>query len=379
MAAREDPRLIEAQAIPIGEIVDRLAIEGLHRTGAEMIGPCPVCGGRDRFGINMQRGVYNCRHCGGGDGIGLVQLVMGCDFKAALSWLVGEAELSIDPAEAERRRREHERKRAAQERDAEKRRKAAMRAAWEIWQQGKPTGGTAAEAYLLRRKLDLPEPSRCLRYHPDLPYMVADPAGGWREIHRGPAMLAAVQGPKGGFIGVHRTWLDLHRPKGKAQIVGPDGEPCQAKKMLGSKKGGAIRLYTPQGATRLIMGEGIETTATAWIANAWPAAAYWAGVDLGNMAGRRILRGQGMKYAGVPDLDDRDAFLPPEWVEHLIFIQDGDSEPRSTRAKLLSGLRRARACRPRVERVSIVHAGDGIDLNDALMGDYTEYDHVRPD
>jgi hypothetical protein len=49
-----------------------------------------------------------------------------------------------------------------------------------------------------------------------------------------------------------------------------------------------------------------------------------------------------------------------------VFIQDGDSEPRLTRAKLLAGLRRAKANNPEL-RISIVHAGEGRDLNDVLM------------
>ena len=101
MVRDDDPRLTEARAIPIDEVADRLAIAGLKRAGREMIGPCPACGGKDRFGINTQKGVYNCRHCGAGDGLKLVQLVLGCDFKAALAWLMDD--VSIDPAEAARR------------------------------------------------------------------------------------------------------------------------------------------------------------------------------------------------------------------------------------------------------------------------------------
>ncbi|OLS50236.1 hypothetical protein BV379_19400, partial [Rhodovulum sulfidophilum] len=141
---------------------------------------------------------------------------------------------------------------------------------------------------------------------------------------------------------------------------------------LGSVKGGAIRLARSSGTRAMVMGEGIETTFSALAARALPGAAFWAGISLGNMAGRRITRGKGMRFAGVPDLDDLQAWLPPAGVEHLVFIQDGDSEPRSTRAQLLSGLRRARARVPSVTRISIVHAGEGRDLNDVLMGEGEE-------
>jgi hypothetical protein len=367
----DDPRLAEARAIPIDEIAERLAIAGLKRAGREMVGPCPACGGKDRFGINTQKCVWNCRHCGAGDGLKLVQLVLGCDFKAALGWLMGE-EVSIDPAEAQRRAaRRAEDKRRSEERAARERAKAIAKAKV-IWDEGKDPRGTVA-AYLEKRGLPLAFTIRtpaCLRVHPALPYMVdGEQPGQYVEIHRGPAMLAAVRAPSGELMAVHRTWIDLDQPKGKARIV-HKGEVMEAKKIWGHKKGCAIRLSHEfdRAFTTLVMGEGIETTLTAMAADAWPDAAYWAGIDLGNMSGSRVLRGEGMKYAGIPDLDDRDAFLPPPWVKHLIFIQDGDSEPRLTRAKLESGLRRARAKVPGLTQISIAHAGAGRDLNDVLMG-----------
>jgi hypothetical protein len=38
----------------------------LRRSGGEWIGPCPVCGGKDRFAINPSKGLWNCRGCGRG-------------------------------------------------------------------------------------------------------------------------------------------------------------------------------------------------------------------------------------------------------------------------------------------------------------------------
>lgn len=188
-------------------------------------------------------------------------------------------------------------------------------------------------------------------------------------VHEGPALLSAVLGPDDRLSAVHRTWIDLSQPKGRPAIPHPfkPGDTVPAKKVYGAKKGGAIRLYTPAGASALVMGEGIETTLSALRANAVGDAAYWAGVDLGNMGGQRRM-GQGLKFAGIPDMDDRDAFVPPAWVRRLIFVQDGDSEPKSTRAKLLAGLRRAMLLRPGL-RGQIVHPGEGRDLNDLLMED----------
>ena len=178
-------------------------------------------------------------------------------------------------------------------------------------------------------------------------------------------MITALQGPDDRLCAVHQTWLRPTEPFGKA-LIHWEGENLPAKMVRGSKKGAAIRLHTPEGADTLVMGEGIETTLTAMVADPFPNAAYWAGVDLGNMAGR-MQKVKGQKYSGLPDMSDSDAFVPPSWVKRLVFIMDGDSDPKMTRAKLECGLRRAMALHPGLEG-KIVHAGKGVDLNDVLMG-----------
>lgn len=365
---RDDPRVPEAQAIPLAEVVARLDVPGLHRTGHELVGPCPVCGGSDRFGVNTRKGVWQCRRCGGkGDGIALVRFVLGCDFVAALDWLVGAADVQIDPAEAARRAKERAKARAAAEARADKERRDAIAYALSIWKQGEPAEGTAVRAYLERRGFTrdmLPVVPPTLRYHPDLPYMIRDKdRGGWRRVHSGPAMLAAVQAPDGRVTAVHRTWLDLGQTKGKARITA-DGRDWNAKKTLGSKKGGAIRLSTA--APVMVMGEGIETTLTAMVTGTCAPAAYWAGVDLGNMAGRaRPVPGK--RRGDLPDMSDAEAFVPPPGTTRLVYVMDGDSDPASTRAQLLTGLRRAMIARPGLTG-HILPVPVGRDLNDLLMG-----------
>lgn len=369
----EDPRLTDAKARSILDVAQLLEITGtLRRAGDEWVGPCPNCGGGDRFSIAPRKGVFYCRQCQGkGDVIGLVGFVRACDFASALDWLCGPPRaLSREErlALAERLRRA----RAAQERveaAAEKKRAEAIAAAREIWGQGLPAGRTPVDEYLTLRGFAqdlLPDIPKCLRYHPALPYMVAIERGGWQEVHRGPAMLAAVRGPDGVFSAVHRTWIDLAEPKGKLKRVHA-GMALDARKSLGSLRGGAIRLATPPGAEVLVMGEGIETTLSALVAAA-PAlsgAAFWAGIDLGNMSGKR-LGGPGLKYAGLPNLADPRAFLPPPWVRRLIYVMDGDSEPRHTLAAMQAGLRRALKLRPGLV-AQLVRAPQGMDFNDVLM------------
>lgn len=367
---RSDGRLEQAKAIPIWEIAGKLGLSGLRPAGVEKVGPCPACGGHekrdaDRFSINPPRGVWNCRRCNkGGDGVDLVCHALGCDFKAALAYLVGDADVAPDPAELERRRKAAAKAEAEQREYAEKARARAIRDAREIWGAAAPGAGTLAEAYLAARGVRFPAFPPTLRFLPDHPH-VKKIGNRLEVLHRGPCMIAAVQNAAGRVVAVHQTWLDADRIGKKAVIFMPDGAPAPSKMVRGSKKGGAIRLTALGKTGVMIMGEGIETTGSALAAGVKPAAAFWAGVDLGNMAGRQV-KVAGKRHSGLPDLADDRAWLPPEGVKQLVFIQDGDSDPAATRAKLLAGVRRAMAVRPGL-RGWIVAAEAGRDLNDMRM------------
>lgn len=366
MSTAEDQRLIEARALPILEVAARLGIEGLRRDGREHVGPCPVCGGKDRFSIAPDRGVFNCRICArGGDGLALVQHLRGCDFKSALNFLAGEVS-AVDAETLARRRQRAQAADMARARIAAQARARAIRDAREIWHSALPAAGTLADDYLRGRGLCLDPWPPTLRYLPDHPYR-RQIGGRNLQLHRGPALIAAIQDASGRVRGIHQTWIDPARPGGKAEIVGPDGRQMPAKMVRGSKKGGAIRL-TPVSATGiLIVGEGIETTASALISGVRPCAAFWAGVDLGNMAGR-MERQAGTRWSGRPDLGDAEAWIPPAGTVQLYFLQDGDSDPKATRAKLECGLRRAAHARPGLQGL-IVPAPAGADFNDILTAE----------
>ena len=57
-------------------------------------GPCPVCGGKDRFRFDDKDGLgtFYCTHCGAGDGPRLVMLVTGLGFKEAAERIRSTAE-----------------------------------------------------------------------------------------------------------------------------------------------------------------------------------------------------------------------------------------------------------------------------------------------
>jgi hypothetical protein len=364
----DDPRLLDAKSMPIAQVVAKLGIENLRHMSNELIGPCPLCSGRDRFGINTTSNLFQCRKCGikGGDQVGLVRAVLGLSFKDALGWLCGDMPADIDPAEMDRRRAKAAAVKRKQDEFAHKQRVRAIRDACDIWERARLGHLGIVPAYLAARGITsemLPKTSAALRFIVDHPY-VKKIDGQFVTLHRGPAMIAGILDAQGRLTAVHQTWVDAAAPHGKAKIM--YGQEVHTSKLVrGSKRGGAIRLATPGQCDTLVMGEGIETTLTAMVARAIPNAAYWAGVDLGNMSGR-MQRTPGTRHSGIPDMSDIGAFVPPVWVKHLVFIQDGDSAPKMTRAKLECGLRRAMAYRPGLQ-AKIVHAGDGVDLNDILV------------
>jgi Protein of unknown function (DUF3631)/CHC2 zinc finger len=63
----------------------------LRGSGHHRAGPCPKCGGDDRFSISKAKQVFNCRGCGiGGDVIKLVVHLDDVDFVTACKTLTGE-------------------------------------------------------------------------------------------------------------------------------------------------------------------------------------------------------------------------------------------------------------------------------------------------
>jgi hypothetical protein len=202
--------------------------------GIDRAGPCPVCGGRDRFAIHTKKDTFNCRRCGiAGHGvIDLVVATQQVDFTRACEIITGRsADAPVDEARAEEARRRNAADEAKREAEALRYREEARRRAYQVWihayRPGWNVGGTAGQSsavaeYLARRGILLGMADhefvggdmialRTIDSHP------------WREkrgdvwvtVHEGPAMIAAVQRPTG-FGAVHQTWLDPAQPKGQA-------------------------------------------------------------------------------------------------------------------------------------------------------------------
>lgn len=367
--------------------------------GIDRAGPCPKCGGTDRFAIHTKKNTFNCRGCGI-SGAGVIDLVMateGVEFVAACEIVTGrKAEAPVDAARADRLRAEAEAGERKRIEDAARYREQARKAAFGIWELGYQPwwqdGGSVVAGYLRGRGIDWPvlePPAPGIRLREIALHPYREKQGDtWVTLSEGPAMLAAIQQPDGRFGAVHVTWLDPAQPKGKLVLpADAEGKARPSKKVLGAKKGGAIRLFTPFAfagsgpgqpqANRIVMGEGIETTLTA-LAHAFePATAYWAGVDLGNMAGRaaRTATG-GQDWAEPDDGGGDDSFLPPDWCRELVFLTDSDDASTHTQDKVIRGLKRALRHRagqraagidvPDLVASYVPPLGDGRDLNDLV-------------
>lgn len=369
--------------------------------GRDRSGPCPKCGGSDRFSINTLKNVFNCRQCGlRGEGvIALVMQTQGVEFVPACEIITGrKAADPVDEVRAEQNRRELAAKAERARAEGERYRRKARQDGHDIWVSGwAPAEAGPVAEYLRRRALDFAGHAAIagigqlrIREYDALPWTEehTDERGyrAWRTLHHGPAMLLPIilparlvrEGdPLGQFGAVHQTWLDLEQPKGR--LVLPDtagGKKRPTKKMRGMKQGGAIPLYTPREPRRIVMGEGAETTLTPFCHAFEAATAYWAGGDSGNMAGKPLYV-EGKAVHEQPDMEDLECFLVPDWCEELVYLGEADDPGKHQREKCLRGLRRnqrvrevRRAENPALKPLAIIFvppAGGGNDLNDVAM------------
>lgn len=372
--ARADSWIARAKAVSIEDAAAFVGAVLKPPHAPERCGPCPFCGGHDRFSINVKKGVFNCRGTEGGGPIDLVMHCRGTDFLTACEVLTGEPrpQGSREESDFERQARETkiiERQEAAERSRIEQENKEATNEEREAAQIEKtlvamrPVAGTHAEAYLRARGLSMGQWADGLGFIADARYF----DGGGTVVARVPLMLAPIVfAPTGNVIGIHRTYLDPVEPK---KFCPPDGG---SKKFYGRAQGGLIPLG-PIGET-LAVGEGIETSAAFAqnpdLGGEIDGLSIAAAASLGNMCGActgtrphpnliNPKTGKPVTIAnGEPDLDRPGMILPPQ-VKRLILLGDGDSERLMTRALLMAAGKRYRA---QGLAVTIQMAPDGRDF-----------------
>jgi hypothetical protein len=241
--------LIErARAVDMVELAQHHGAK-LAKSSAEFVGPCPNCGGHDRFSIHPGKGVFNCRGCGRG-GAGAIDLEMflsAATFGQAVEILAGEGvpKAKTNGAAAS----QHERRQRNAGEVAER-----IRLARSVWSSRRPAHGTVVETYL-----------RARGYTGIIPATIGlIPA---TEKYPFPAMISAyalpiecdgeLLAPRSGQVqAVHITQLlpDGSDRRRQANAAGRDDN----KRSLGSPSGTPIALSAIGDGLALVITEGIE-------------------------------------------------------------------------------------------------------------------------
>lgn len=321
----------------------------LRRVGSEWVGPCPACGGKDRFGINPQKNVFICRGAAGGDVIALAQHLGGLSFTQACEQLTGEPPprgesrpLSAEETaarEAQRAEREQEsRRREAQE---ERRRQERAETAAEIWAACVPLDDTVSERYLIGR--GIPRPPQgwpdCLRHHRGLLYDLD-------RTLRFNCLVARVDDVGGELTAIWRIYLSADGKK--ADVPSP-------KLGLGAAAGGAVRIGGV--GPKIGVAEGLESALGAW----------W-------LTGRRFPTWATLSTSGMSGLE------LPIGIDRVSIFPDGDAFRLDAEGELAAdptppGIKAARAL---CQRVVSMGVGCNIEAEPNAGADYLDvYNAVK--
>lgn len=227
----------------------------------------------------------------------------------------------------------------------------------DLWAASRPAAGTLVEAWFAARGLAGAAIPPTIRFHPAAPYFVVDvvpddrrgaEAGAEpgrtrrivREVHRGPAMVAAVQhgrATRGDLRGVHVTWLSADG-RAKAAITDPEtGEVMLARKMIGPAKGGHVRLSPA--ADLLAIAEGIETA-----------------MSIQHFAGLPTFAALSLSNLGAP---------LPAAVSSVVLCFDSDERVPAKAARMKAEAMHEHAARGLMVRTCAAPAG--MDFNDVAM------------
>jgi phage/plasmid primase-like uncharacterized protein len=260
----------------------------LRRSGAELVGPCPHCEGRDRFAIKEQ--LFNCRGCGG-KGRGAVSFVQWLDavgFREAVEILTGRRNAPVSgefkqavgmPTASEYDRRQRE------------------KARW-LWSKRQPISGSIAETYLREaRSIACPLP-------PTLAFLAPHSRG------QHPAMIAAFgicDEVEPGIVTAPRDVVAVHLTLLKPDGSGKAGAE-KTKIMIGKPSGSPIVIAPPNDLLGLAICEGIEDALSIHQATGLGAWAAGSAPHMGKLA---------------------DAV--PSWIDCVSIFADADADQQGER------------------------------------------------
>lgn len=257
-------------------ILERLGIDSSYLKKKH--GPCPICGGEDRFRFDDKKrsGSFFCNNCGAGYGIKLLELfhkwkfIQAIDAVAEILRMNTGSSYSADPIHISNhlnRALENSGLSNLAKENIEKQRKKLQK----MWDQARSvTSNDLVDRYLKSRSVAPKYFPTVLRFHPQVAYYNEDGV----FLGNFPAMLALVQDKNNKLITLHRTYL---------------GDGCKAnvpqpKKLMtaifeGASKGAAIQLYQPIDG-KIALAEGIETALAFHMATEMP---VWATVSANGM------------------------------------------------------------------------------------------------
>lgn len=233
-------------------------------------GPCPLCGGKDRFRFDDKqgRGSWICNQCGSGDGFKLLELFKGWSFRE-VAFQVEQIAGTITPQSVKH------------DDDAAKKMAVVKR----IWNETEPVSkGDPVWTYLSHRTGVEIIPAS-VRYHPALAYVDGE------IVEYFPALVAAVTDDSGFGVGVHRIYLTSDGTKAN---VGA------AKKLLAGKPLSVAAVRLGPLSECLGIAEGIETALSASMRFG---VTTWAAISAGMM----------------------EKWIPPSGVSRVVVFGDNDA------------------------------------------------------